>query len=273
MMGMSGRGLLSRQRWWGVRESRSELAPVGLLVLLALVCFPLSECLVCLLLRISRLRSKRGLLGFPRGTNRLWCKGYSGALTRETLTDQARLYVKLVNDEKGTNFNPKVFAWSLEIAAALVFDDSDDAQAFYEASEGVMFTWAVVLEGVEYSRRLRIVKDASFDQRCRSQVCYRLRLKLIELLGSKGLWHDGMQVGNTGPRGVVFGRAVDGLLFEMFRIDASKRGEGELLSPRPSRLLRSFSSHRRRLRSWLLRLRRGQFSCRRFVPRAEYRSL
>ena len=136
-----------------------------------------------------------------------------------------------MNDEKGTSFDPKVFAWNLEIAAALVFEDSDVAQAFYKASGGVMFTWADVLEGVEYNRRLRIVKDASFDQRCRSQVCYRLRLKLIELLGAEGLWHDGMQVGNTGPRGVVFFRAVDGRLFEMFRIDTSRRGEGEVLSP------------------------------------------
>ena len=34
-----------------------------------------------------------------------------------------------------------------------------------------------------------------------------------------------------GPRGVVFARGKDGRLFEMFRIDTSNRGEGELLSP------------------------------------------
>ena len=45
-MGMSGRGLLSRRGWRRVRGSRLEPARVGLLVLLALVCLPLSQCLV-----------------------------------------------------------------------------------------------------------------------------------------------------------------------------------------------------------------------------------
>ena len=173
---------------------------------------------------------KASAAGVPQG-NKLWCKGFSRPLTRETLSEQASLYVKAVNKEKGTSFDPKVFSWNLEIAAALVFSDADAAQAFYKASEGVAFTWTDMLEGVEYNRRLRIVRDASFDQRCRSQVYYHLRENLIVLLKSKGLWHDGMQIGNTGPRGVVFIRGEDGRLFEMFRVDTSKRGEGEFLSP------------------------------------------
>ena len=40
-----------------------------------------------------------------------------------------------------------------------------------------------------------------------------------------------MAIGNTGPRGVVFIRGKGGRLFEMFRVDTSKRGEGEFLSP------------------------------------------
>ena len=215
--------------------SRSELAPVGLLARLALVCLPLCERLVFPAAPAAWYLSaakQASAAGVPQG-NKPWCKGFSRALTRETLSEQACLYVKAVNEAKGTDFDPKVFAWNLEIAAALVFSDGDVAQAFYKASEGVMFTWTRtdMLEGVEYNRRLRIVRDASFDQRCRSQVYYHLREKLTVLLTSKGLWHDGMQVGNTGPRGVVFVRAVDGRLFEMFRIDTSKRGEGEFLSP------------------------------------------
>ena len=156
--------------------SRSELAPVGLLVQLALVCgLPpsLRATGVPAAPAASYLSAAKqaSAAGAPQG-NRLWCKGFSRALPRETLTEQARLYVKAVNDEKGTSFNPKVFAWNLDIAAALVFHDGDVAQAFYKASEGVMFTWTGMLEGVEYHRRLRIVKDASFDQHCRSQVYY-----------------------------------------------------------------------------------------------------
>ena len=60
---------------------------------------------------------------------------------------------------------------------------------------------------------------------------YHLRVKLIELLGKKGLRSDGMSVGNSGPRGVVFVRGLDGVLWEMLRIDTAKRGDGELLSP------------------------------------------
>ena len=172
---------------------------------------------------------KASAAGVPQ-SNKLWCKGFSRALTRETLSEQARLYVKAMNEAKGTSL-PKVFAWNLEIAAALVFSDDDVAQAFFKASEGVMFTWIDMLEGVGYNRRLRIVKDVSFDQSCRGQVCYHLREKLIVLLESKGLWHDGMQIGNTGPRGVVLARAVDGRLLEMFRVGTGKRGEGEFLFP------------------------------------------
>ena len=173
---------------------------------------------------------KASVAGVPQ-ENKLWCKGYSRSLDRETLIAQARLFVKAVNIAKGTSFDPKVFAWNLEIAASLVFDDGTDAQAFYKASDGVEFTWTDELDGVENHRRLRIVKDASFDQRCRGQVYYFLRDKLQSLLEAKGLWHEGMSIGNTGPRGVVFIRGKGGRLFEMFRVDTSKRGEGEFLSP------------------------------------------
>ena len=168
--------------------------------------------------------------GVPQA-GKLWCKGSSRVLDRVTLIEQAGLFVKAVNEEKGTAFKPKVFAWNLEIAASLVFSDGGDAQAFYKASEGVVFTWTDELEGKEHNRQLRIVKDASFDQRCRGQVYYHLRNKLIEMLRAKGMWCEGMAIGNTGPRGVVFVRNKDGRLFEMFRIDTSKRGEGEFLSP------------------------------------------
>ena len=168
--------------------------------------------------------------GVPQG-NELWVKGCTRPLTRETLSEQTRKYVKMVNDEKGTNFSPKVFAWSLVVAAAPVLDDGESAQAFYKASESLEFTWTDMLEGVEYNRRLRTMEDVFFDQRCRSQVYYHLRLKLIELPEFKGMWHDGMQVGNTGPRVVVFVCGSDGRLSEVFRVDTSKRGEGELLSP------------------------------------------
>ena len=60
---------------------------------------------------------------------------------------------------------------------------------------------------------------------------YHLRVKLIELLGEKGLRSDGMTVGSSGPRGVVFVRGLDGVLWEMFRIVTAKRGDGEFPSP------------------------------------------
>lgn len=167
--------------------------------------------------------------GVPQG-NKLWLKGFERKLTRDVLDEQAKLYVKAVNEKCGTAFCPKVFAWNLELAAALVFDCKASADAFYRGCEGFTFTWTDMVGGEESNRRLRVVRDASFEQRARSQVYYHLRISLIALLKTKGMWTDELNVGNTGPRGVVFLHGK-GEVWELFKVDPSKRGSGDFLSP------------------------------------------
>ena len=52
---------------------------------------------------------------------------------------------------------------------------------------------------------LRVHKDASFDQRLRSQVFYNLRKELVALLDTKRVWvSDTMEIIDSGVKGTMF---------------------------------------------------------------------
>jgi len=138
-----------------------------------------------------------------------------------------------VNESAGANFSPKIFAWNLEMATALAFSDKSEADAFYKASAKIEFDWQDPIGG---KKSLRVARDAAFDTRLRNQVYYHLRVGLIALLGTKRKWNkDTMDIGTTGPRGDVFGHG-GGEVWEFFKIDIAKRGDGSFLSPVHSNL-------------------------------------
>jgi len=180
-------------------------------------------------LSYDEVRKEASAKGLPQA-NRLWVKGFGRKLGRETLREQAALYVAMVNDElklEGDDrFKPNVYAWSLELSASLVFGSDEEAEDFYVRCKGMMFRWNDTVQG---QVKLRITKDASFDQRLRNQVYWNLGDEVKSVLKDHALWNEGvMEVGNNGPRGTFY--VGNGTRFwELFKVDVAKRGVGEFL--------------------------------------------
>ena len=102
----------------------------------------------------------------------------------------------------------RILAWNGEYSVALVFSDSADYERFYKRSGSSevkgRFEWEDPI-GTDGPKLLRVHKDASFDQRLRSQVFYNLRKEVVAHLGSMKVWDsDTMEVIGSGVKGTVF---------------------------------------------------------------------
>jgi len=136
---------------------------------------------------------------------RLWGKGFGRKLPKGLLYNEADRLVKVMNEglEGSDKFNPKIMAYHLEMSFSLIFRSSDEMNRFHEKSRehDRGFTWTDPLGG---DRKIRIVRDASFDQRVRGQVYHHLKEETQSLLVSKSQWSDKMFLDNTGYKGSFF---------------------------------------------------------------------
>ena len=72
---------------------------------------------------------------------------------------------------------------------------------------------------------LRIVKDASFDQRLRGQIYHHLEVETKRVLEGKIEWNGNMVLASNGPRGKFFVSKGNNV-WELVEIDISQRGRG-----------------------------------------------
>ena len=141
-------------------------------------------------------------------------KGFGRKLTTKVLEEQARMVISKMNTGLGESDKfcegdrLKILAWNGEYSVALVFSDSADYERFYKRSGSSevkgRFEWEDPI-GTEGPKLLRVHRDASFDQRLRSQVFYNLRKEVAAHLDSKKVWNsDTMEVIDSGVKGTVF---------------------------------------------------------------------
>ena len=133
-----------------------------------------------------------------RKEEKLWIKGFGRKLTRTVLKHEADRYIGVINEglSEKDRLEPKVYAWNLEYSVALVFDGSKDAKRFYDISKekDKKFTWDDPM--TEGPVTLRIVKDASFDQRLRGQIYHHLEVETRGVLTGKMGWGEKMYLDN-----------------------------------------------------------------------------
>ena len=79
-------------------------------------------------------------------------------------------------------------------------------------------------------RKLRLVKDASLDQRMRGQAYYHLKVETEKLLTEMGKWGGSLYTDNTGPRGCFFASNHD-QVWELAKLEFSKHGEPGFIEP------------------------------------------
>lgn len=172
---------------------------------------------------------------------RLWVKGLGRKLTKKTLEEQARMVISQMNiglGERDKFFERgklRVLAWNGEYSVALIFSDPDEHERFYKRSGSAevkgRFEWVDPI-GTEGPKLLRVYKDASFDQRLRSQVFYNLRKEVAAHLDSKKVWNsDTMEVIDSGVKGTVF-LSSGNEIYDLFKVDINyKEGRSHYLKP------------------------------------------
>ena len=93
------------------------------------------------------------------------------------------------------------------------------------------FEWAdpICTEG---PKLLRVNKDASFDQRLRSQVFYNLRREVVAHLDAKKVWvSETMEIIDSGAKGTMFLTSGDEI-YDLFKVDINhKDGPSHYLKP------------------------------------------
>ena len=145
---------------------------------------------------------------------RLWVKGFGRKLTKKTLEEQARMVISQINiglGERGKfceGGKLRILAWSGEYCVALIFSDPDEYERFYKRSGALevkgRFEWFDPIS-TEGPKLLRVNKDASFDQRLRSQMFYNLRREFVALLDAKKVWaSETMEIIDSGVKGAMF---------------------------------------------------------------------
>lgn len=130
-------------------------------------------------------------------------------------------------------FSPKELVFNNEMASSLVFKDEDDAEAFLKGYRdgGEPVAWVGTLGGHSDGRRVvRVERDATFDQRLRGQVCYRLKQRTTNFLSKKVKWGANMRLDNSGIRGAFFCTNGDEI-WELFRVKFAHCGGGEFIKP------------------------------------------
>ena len=161
-------------------------------------------------------------------------KGFGRRLTKKALEEQAEIVISKMNtglserDKFCVGEGLRILAWNGEYSVALVFSNSADFERFYRRSGSTevkgRFLWEDPLS-TEGPKVLRVHKDASFDQRLRSQVFYNLRKEVVAHLNEKKVWDsDKMEVIDSGIKGTVFLTAGDEI-YDLFKVNIN-HGEG-----------------------------------------------
>ena len=129
----------------------------------------------------------------------------------------------------------RIVAWSGEFSVALVFGDPDECERFYKRSGASevkgMLEWVDPI-GTEGPRVLRVHKDASFDQRLKSQVFYNLRKEAAAHLDAKEVWvSETMEIIDRGVKGTMFLTSGDEI-YDLFKVGINhKEGPNHYLKP------------------------------------------
>ena len=117
----------------------------------------------------------------------------------------------------------------------MIFSDPDEYERFYKrpgASEVKgRFEWVDPI-GTEGPELFRVHRDASFDQRLRSQVFYDLRKEVAAHLDAKKVWvSDTMEIIDSGVKGTVFLTSGDEI-YDLFKVDIrNNEGLSHYLKP------------------------------------------
>ena len=93
------------------------------------------------------------------------------------------------------------------------------------------FEWVGPIS-TEGPKMLRVHKDASFDQRLRSQVFYNLRKEVVALLDAKKVWvSDTVEIIDSGVKGIMSLTSGDDVYY-FFKVGINhKEGPSHYLKP------------------------------------------
>ena len=172
---------------------------------------------------------------------RLWVKGFGRRLTKKALEEQARMVISQMNtglserDKFREGEKLRALAWNGEYCVALIFSDPDEYERFSKRSGSSevkgRFEWVDPI-GTEGPKLLRVHKDASFDQRLRSQVLHSLRKEVAAHLDSKKAWDsDTMEAIDSGIKGTMF-LTSGSEVYDLFKVDINhKEGPSHYLKP------------------------------------------
>ena len=171
---------------------------------------------------------------------KLWVKGNQRKMLGDTLKNQAKRCVEIVNGGLGEGerkfecgVNPAIYGWDLKTAASMVFESEGEALRFYASSRHLDMEYD---DGAHGKYAMRVSKDTAFDKRLRGQVCWHLKQETKKVLSECPRWKElGEDIsvqdgGPRGTRGVVFINA-SGELYEVFHVDVSKSGDLNVARP------------------------------------------
>ena len=129
----------------------------------------------------------------------------------------------------------RILAWNGEYSVAFIFKELSDCERFYKRAGAPevrgRFTWCDPIS-TGGPRLLRVNKDASFDQRLRTQVFYNLRLEIVAHLEEMNVWKpENMAIIDSGAKGTMF-LSTGEEIYDLFKVDVNhKGGPGHYLKP------------------------------------------
>ena len=168
-------------------------------------------------------------------------KGFGRRLTKKALEEQARMVISQMNTGLGERDKfcegerLRILAWSGEYCVALIFSDPGEYERFYKRSGAPevkeRFEWVDPIS-TEGSKLLWVHKDASFDQRLRSQVFYNIRREVVAHLDAKKVWvSDTVEIIGSGVKGTMFLTSGEEI-YDLFKVDINhKEGPSHYLKP------------------------------------------
>ena len=128
----------------------------------------------------------------------------------------------------------RTLAWNGEYSVALIVNELDECERFYKRAGAPevrgRFEWNDPL-CIDGPKLLRVNKDASFDQRLRTQVFYNLRKEIIAHLEEKAWVSETMEIIDSGPKGTMF-LSTGEEIYDLFRVDINhKDGPSHYFKP------------------------------------------
>jgi hypothetical protein len=144
---------------------------------------------------------------FKAGTGcKIWFKGFGQPCRKEDLEMTANNIITKVNQESMSDYSPTVKGFDLNQAIFAIFKSKKEADDFIKTySNMTKVTWN---NPEKIDMEIRVVKDATFDERLRRQVLWLIKDGLKRSITTNSKWphwpEEKMSIADNGIRGEIF---------------------------------------------------------------------